>query len=691
MPQVSYPGVYIEEFAPAPPIQPAATSVAAFVGFADPMAEDPAPINEPIRITSFSQFQRRFGTRPVSGFYLWYAVRGFFENGGTDCFVVRASNGKLAEWIVPGSSGPVYSIKSKAPRLASGVTVTAKRLNRLTGALRFFSPGSLAASLPNASAELGKSKELFVANGHLLKPGDKLQAVEGQTVATILRVVITNNPLTSANAAKVFLDKPLPELTTATSTVELSPISRGEFDVRLEYVDTAGKDLPLVPGSLVGGAILKLAEAFYYVDSVAMEHCNDPTNLANSRLTYRVALRSPIESEIDRSTPPITTAVELHEASIEVNDGSSVADYRVAIDESHPDYFVSGINSLSSVVTLQSPTPSESPSTAIFQLGGPSLVLRVASGGQAENSSQFAFDGSTLLPAALDKLRRIPDVNMVAIPDACGLDKVDNKNIVMQAIIAHCETMAERFGVLDAHAADQLMFEQKTGEQSIEEQMGASRSTRGYAALYYPWIRTRPAGGGRVLATVPPSGHVCGLLARVDKSRGVHKAPANETLNDAVAITQNMTDQEQGILNLQGINVIRTFTSGGRPTLFGARTTASDKNWQYVNIRRLFLFLEESIATALRSSLFEPNNTELWGKLNRVLTAFLTQQWQEGALFGKKAEEAFYVKIDEELNPFNERALGKLNIEIGVSPTYPAEFIVVRIGIWDGGMAVSEG
>jgi phage tail sheath protein FI len=693
MPQVSYPGVYIEEFAPAPPIQPAATSVAAFVGFADPMAEDPAPIGVPIRITSFSQFQRRFGTRPVSGFYLWYAVRGFFENGGTDCFVVRASNGKLAEWIVPGSSaGPVYSIKSKAPRLASGVTVTAKRLNRLTGKLRFFSPGPLAASPPVVGAVLGSSKELFVASGHLLKPGDKLQAVGGQTVATILRVVITNNPLTSANAAKVFLDKPLTELTTATSTVELAPIRRGNFDVRLEYVDaTTGNDLPLVPGSLVGGAILELGRAFYYVDSVAMEHCNDPASLANSRLTYRVTLRSPIESEIDRSTPPITTPVELHEASIEVQDASSVADYRVAIDESHPDYFVSGINRLSSVVTLQSRTPSDSPSTAIFQLGGATLVLPVAIDGRLEDPSQFAADGSTLLPAALDELRRIPDVNMVAIPDACGLDKFDNKNIVMQAIIAHCETMAERFGVLDAHAADQEMFEQRIDKQTIEEQMGASRSTRGYAALYYPWIRTRPAGGGRVLATVPPSGHVCGLLARVDKSRGVHKAPANETLNDAVAITQNMTDQEQGVLNLQGINVIRTFTSGGRPTLFGARTTASDKNWQYVNIRRLFLFLEESIATDLRSSLFEPNNTELWGKLNRVLTAFLTQQWQEGALFGKKAEEAFYVKIDEELNPFNEQALGKLNIEIGVRPTYPAEFIVVRIGIWDGGMAVSEG
>jgi uncharacterized protein len=141
--------------------------------------------------------------------------------------------------------------------------------------------------------------------------------------------------------------------------------------------------------------------------------------------------------------------------------------------------------------------------------------------------------------------------------------------------------------------------------------------------------------------------------------------------------------------------VIRVFYAGGRPTVWGARTTASgyggNANWQYVNIRRLFLYLEESIQEGLRGAVFEPNNTQLWQKLKRTLTDFLTRSWREGALFGEKADKAFYVRIDEDLNPFSEQQLGRLHIEIGVRPSYPAEFIIVRIGIWDGGSEVSEG
>jgi phage tail sheath protein FI len=125
--------------------------------------------------------------------------------------------------------------------------------------------------------------------------------------------------------------------------------------------------------------------------------------------------------------------------------------------------------------------------------------------------------------------------------------------------------------------------------------------------------------------------------------------------------------------------------------LFGARTTATDKNWQYVNIRRLFLFLEESIQIGIRGAVFEPNNQALWQRLKRTISAFLTQQWRDGALFGARPEDAFFVRIDEALNPDNERALGRLYIEIGVRPSYPAEFIIVRIGIWQGGSEVSEG
>jgi phage tail sheath protein FI len=212
---------------------------------------------------------------------------------------------------------------------------------------------------------------------------------------------------------------------------------------------------------------------------------------------------------------------------------------------------------------------------------------------------------------------------------------------------------------------------------------------RGYGALYYPWLRVRPAGRG-IPVLVPPSGHVCGIIARSDQTRGVHKAPANEIVNGALGVERSMSDVEQGQVNLEGINVIRVFGGGARPTLWGARTTSRDTNWQYVNIRRLFLFLEESISEGIRWAVFEPNNLSLWQKLRRSITDFLTRAWRDGALFGETADDAFYVRIDEVLNPFSEQALGRLHIEIGVRPSYPAEFIIVRIGIWAGGSDITE-
>jgi uncharacterized protein len=170
----------------------------------------------------------------------------------------------------------------------------------------------------------------------------------------------------------------------------------------------------------------------------------------------------------------------------------------------------------------------------------------------------------------------------------------------------------------------------------------------------------------------------------------VHKAPANEIVNGALGVERRISLIEQGQLNLLGIDIVQVFQDGGRPVLWGARTTATDTNWQYVSTRRLFLYLEKSIQEGIRWAVFEPNNLALWQKLKRTLTDFLTREWRDGALFGAKAENAFYVRIDEVLNPFSEQQLGRLHIEIGVRPSYPAEFIIVRIGIWDGGSDVSE-
>ena len=252
------------------------------------------------------------------------------------------------------------------------------------------------------------------------------------------------------------------------------------------------------------------------------------------------------------------------------------------------------------------------------------------------------------------------------------------------AAIAHCEQMADRFAVLDPEPGLDLF-----GAARIETRRAAVDSTRGYAALYYPWVRVPPAGPGP-LVTVPPSGHVCGLMAVGDDRRGVFKAPANETLQGTVGVERTMSEAEHGILNLQGINVIRVFKEGPRPVVYGARTTATDRNWQDVNVRRLFLYLEKSIQDGIRWAVFEPNNLGLWDKLRQSIGAFLLAEWRAGALFGATPKQAYYVRIDETLNPFEDRRTGRLNIEIGIQPTYPAEFIVVRIGIWNGGAEVTE-
>jgi uncharacterized protein len=288
---------------------------------------------------------------------------------------------------------------------------------------------------------------------------------------------------------------------------------------------------------------------------------------------------------------------------------------------------------------------------------------------------------------ALDDIRKLGDVRLVSVPDGYPRDpgvKPAITKAVYSGMIAHCEQMADRFAVIDP-APNLGLF----GPNSIEETRAGVDSARGYAALYYPWIRVAPAGTGP-LVTVPPSGHICGLMAFVDNTKGVFKAPANEILAGAVGVQQTMSETDHGLLNLQGINIIRVFKDGGRPYVYGARTTATDMNWKYVNIRRLFLYLEKSIQDGIRWAVFEPNNNALWDKLRQTIRAFLLTEWRAGALYGASPAQAYYVRIDEVLNPFNERANGKLTLEIGIQPTYPAEFIVVRIGIWDGGASVTE-
>jgi len=188
---------------------------------------------------------------------------------------------------------------------------------------------------------------------------------------------------------------------------------------------------------------------------------------------------------------------------------------------------------------------------------------------------------------------------------------------------------------------------------------------------------------------VPPSGHVAGIYANTDIERGVHKAPANYVVQGATALQFQITKGEQDILNPRGVNCLRVFPGRGL-RVWGARTCSSDPLWKYINVRRLLLYIEESIDEGTQWVVFEPNNEKLWGRVKATISEFLTRVWKDGALMGTKPEEAFFVKCDRTTMTQDDIDNGRLICIIGVAPVKPAEFVIFRIAQWAGGSSVTE-
>lgn len=648
--QTSYPGVYIDEFAPGAPIQGVGTSTAAFI-----VVASRGDINEPFRLTSWDQFRARYAEQPISGFPGWYAVRGFFENGGQVCYIVRASNGTYDSWLLQNGGDDLIAVRARRPGV-SGITLAVTPVNRIGPNVEVFQPTGTATGIANAEVTLNANE------GANFRPGDELTIAGSTERPRIQRV--TGDVLT--------LDRTLAPAPPTPAGVQLANTDATHRTIRLAN-DAPPVQLPA--GALVRGSMLTIDTAAQgggtgtgIVDSVQTEF------LTNGDVTYRVTFREGIGVGIDMDPGAGAATVQSHEFSLDVTQGASTRTYGdLSVEPSHPRYYAGILDEQADPTGLIRAEPVEPPPVA----APPDTVPAAA----VVDTAGLAEDLTTLTDAhfttALDRLERVDDVNLIACPDRITL-------AAQQAIVAHCEQLADRFAVLDSQPGRAL-----SGGNSIEVQRAGLDSTRGYGGLYYPWIRVQNAAGDATLL-VPPSGHVCGIMARSDNTRGVHKAPANEIVNGALGVEQNMSDIEQGLINLRGINVIRVFGQGGRAYLWGARTTATDLNWLYVSTRRLFLYLEESIQEGIRWAVFEPNNLGLWQKLRRSIREFLERAWRDGALFGETPDDAFYVRIDETLNPFSEQALGRLHIEIGIRPAYPAEFIIVRIGIWPGGAEVSE-
>jgi phage tail sheath protein FI len=283
-------------------------------------------------------------------------------------------------------------------------------------------------------------------------------------------------------------------------------------------------------------------------------------------------------------------------------------------------------------------------------------------------------------------LEAVDDVTMLCVPDLmsayqAGAIDGDGLKAVQLAMIAHCELMSDRVAVLDPPPG--------LNPQGLKEwRMNDAGYDSKYATLYWPWLKVMDPVTGRPI-TVPPSGHVAGVWARNDDTRGVHKAPANEVIRGVIDLPSALTRGEHDQLNPVGINCIRAFPGQGI-RIWGARTLSSDPEWRYLNVRRLFNYVEKSVLNGTNWVVFEPNDHFLWSSVRRTITAFLRRVWRSGALFGATPEQAFYVKCDEENNPEENRDAGILTVSIGIAPVKPAEFVVFRLSQFSEGAALEE-
>ena len=283
-------------------------------------------------------------------------------------------------------------------------------------------------------------------------------------------------------------------------------------------------------------------------------------------------------------------------------------------------------------------------------------------------------------------LEAIDEVTMLCVPDLTaaferGMLDMEGFKAVQLAMIAHCELMADRVAILDPPPS-------LNAQQIKDWRVNDAGYDSKYATLYWPRLKVMDPTKGKAIF-IPPSGHMAGVWARNDDTRGVHKAPANEVVRGAISLELNITKGEHDQLNPVAVNCVRSFPGQGI-RVWGARTLSSDPEWRYLNVRRLFNYVEESILSGTNWVVFEPNDSKLWDSVRRTVTMFLRRVWRDGALFGRTPAEAFFVKCDEENNPPENRDAGILTVEIGIAPVKPAEFVVFRISQFSGGAGLEE-
>lgn len=472
-----------------------------------------------------------------------------------------------------------------------------------------------------------------------------------------------------------------------------------------QYVDIFGE---FVPGSYLAHAVygyyLNGGNNCYVVRIGSSAEAKAPAAVTSGRgAAKQIGPAQAVIGQLrftsqDKSSKPRTISVEIADPG---GDSPSEDQFKIviAVDGKETETFDNvttrrGENNAATKVNTQSKLISIEELTSGSALAKPDKgTVALASPPPAEEAPSATdlgaadYIGDAAARTGFSGLEAVDDITMVAVPDlvaALEQGAIDRETFkaVQLAVIAHCELMGDRMAILDPPPG---LNAQQIKDWRVDEAGYDSK----YATLYWPEVKVfDPVSASNVF--VPPSGHIAGIWARSDSERGVHKAPANEVIRGAIDLETQITRAEHDLLNPVGINCVRSFPGRGI-RVWGARTLSSDPAWRYVNVRRLFNYLEESILLGTQWVVFEPNDDALWGRIRRTIAAFLVNEWRKGALFGLAPDEAFYVKCDRETNPAEAIDAGQVTCQIGVAPVKPAEFVIFQLAQFSGGASlVSE-
>jgi uncharacterized protein len=681
--------------------------------------------------------RNQWDPNPTEGGRWWWfplAVKGFFENGGSRLYVKRVfassaapARNVLGRGLVAGVTrdaaantttlrlSHLFGIEaSKVVRLFNGedaqqiggdFTVGAydPRLGEITvspalPAQILAARGDLVQIEPRSATPVPAAEETL--RFEAVSRGEWGNAVRvsaepmAENTLALLNDAVAGGAATTANVTNV-ANAPGPPPTTTVTVGDVTGLSNGDVvDISgrryaIANVDTAANtftiDPPLGPGDAIatgavvrrlrpaaaaGGATVRAfgADGLYQgalveLDNGSGKDVTTVQSVTGETVTLAAALANDyLEGDLMRVVGArVGVTYEAGDGSVPTTE--TFAPLRL-LDDGGPSSIVRRVNGGSALVRVSTRAGYDPSSLATFPAGpGAPLVPLINGDDDLDNLAPEDFVGVDRGGGdadGIEALTYIDEISICAAPNMWA-------GTIRSALITHCELLKDRFAIVDV--PDNLDNE---GVRAVREPISSR-----YAALYYPWLAVRDP-LARADVRVAPSGHVAGIYARTDAERGVHKAPANGVIRGIERIAQDITKREQDTLNPLGINVLRAFPNLG-PRVWGARTLTLEVDWRYVNVRRLFIFVEESIDEGTHWVVFEPNDEPLWARVRQSVTNFLTTVWRSGALQGATPDEAFFVACDRTTMSQDDIDNGRLICLIGIAPVRPAEFVIFRI------------